>query len=596
MTILLASGTLTRSCAQVLSLTFGAFLCAPAVAQQSEGFFSVDWQGQTTGEFDQTTARPVTDGDLLVQQFGPFPGGPGPVVLPVPQVAVPADFLMAYTGCAGHQPGLSCGLELDAVSFGADALLLSNPAYTFNIYFSVDEFAQGLPLGGQDATVASEAAQQEAAADVFLSRLQGVGPFVPGQVAPNNLQVADGNGSTTSGSGFTPGLGLVEPSPPNSQVPDLGSNLDAFELSGSTNPATQKIYFSLQGGVQDPLEPLGVFFDSANLEGFQGGDILVFDPLTNSVSVYATADQLGLDLAGVVGVDDVDGLIVVENGVPGYQPPGALYDWQTGTSDLILFSVRRGSDIIGTQDSLLNLPIGPGDVLIPPIGGGFAGPMPPGVFVPSSTLGLGPMDEVDALDAGDVGDEPLYDCNDNGIEDSTDIADGTSPDDNSNGIPDECEDPGFAFCDCNDVSESPCTNPAAFEEGCENGTGVGGKMVATGTSSIATDDMVFNITQLPTNNFGLVFMGNGTIPHSPVDNGSICIGGTAIWRLHVGSTGPLGQFTYGPGIVADANTFPNFVVIMSGDTWNYQTWYRDPGGPCGQTSNMTNAWSVNFTP
>lgn len=595
MSTLLASGTLSRSCAQVLTLAFGALFCARAQAQQSEGFFSVDWQGQTTGQLDQTTGRAVTDGDLLVQQFGPFPGGPGPVVLPVPQVVRPADFLNAYTACAGHAPGISCGLELDAVSFGNDALLLLDPLYQFQLYFSVDEFAQGIPLGGPFATVQSEAAMQEAAADIFVSRLQGIGPFLPGQIQPNNVQVADGNGESASASGVTPGLGLIEPSPPSSQVPDQGSNLDAFELSGTTNPAMQRIFFSLQGSVQDPLEPTAVFFDSAAAQGFRGGDILEFDPGTGQISLYAPADVLGLDRFGF-GLDDVDALVVVENGIPGYQAPTALYDWQFGVSDLILFSVRRGSDIIGTPDSLQGLPIRPGDVLIPPIGGGFLGSPPPGTFVPSGTLGLGPMDELDALDAGDGNDEPLYDCNDNGVEDSTDIADGTSSDDDSNGIPDECEDPGFAFCDCNDAPEAPCGNTAGFEEGCSNATAQGGKLVGTGTSSVATDSLVLTSSQLPTNNFGLVFTGNGSVPHTTVGNGSRCVGGTAIWRLHIGATGPGGGFTYGPGILADANTFPNFLVIMSGETWNFQTWYRDHGGPCGSDSNMTNAWAVTFTP
>lgn len=37
--------------------------------------------------------------------------------------------------------------------------------------------------------------------------------------------------------------------------------------------------------------------------------------------------------------------------------------------------------------------------------------------------------------------EPLFDCNQNGIEDSVDIAVGSSSDANWNAIPDECEEP-----------------------------------------------------------------------------------------------------------------------------------------------------------
>lgn len=35
--------------------------------------------------------------------------------------------------------------------------------------------------------------------------------------------------------------------------------------------------------------------------------------------------------------------------------------------------------------------------------------------------------------------QPRFDCNDNGIEDSVDIALGASSDQNQNGVPDECE-------------------------------------------------------------------------------------------------------------------------------------------------------------
>ncbi|MDF1837409.1 MAG: hypothetical protein P1V35_06060 [Planctomycetota bacterium] len=41
---------------------------------------------------------------------------------------------------------------------------------------------------------------------------------------------------------------------------------------------------------------------------------------------------------------------------------------------------------------------------------------------------------------------------------------------------------------------------------------------------------------------------------------------------------------------------PHNLVIMSGSTWYCQTWYRDHGTHCTETSNMTNGWDVTFTP
>ena len=40
--------------------------------------------------------------------------------------------------------------------------------------------------------------------------------------------------------------------------------------------------------------------------------------------------------------------------------------------------------------------------------------------------------------------------------------------------------------------------------------------------------------------------------------------------------------------------FPSTGQITAGQTWNFQAWYRDPDGPCGQGSNFTNALEVTF--
>ncbi|MEZ5975728.1 MAG: hypothetical protein R3F17_13365 [Planctomycetota bacterium] len=591
---LLASGTFSRSCARVLSLAFGALFC-PSVWAQSESVFSVDWQGQTTGVLDQTSGVSITDGDILIQEFGPFPNGSTP--MPPPQIRLPAFYLASYLNCAGHTPGVSCGLEMDALSFGRDARLLPSPGYGFRVYFSVDEFAQGVQLSGTFPNLRTEAQAQEAASDIFVSFFQGVGPIAPG-IVPNNLLVLDGNGRDVTGNGFRPGLGLIEPSPPSTTVPDPGSNLDAFENGLPFAAATTRVYFSLQGGVSDPNEIGVAITNSAAAQGANGGDVLVFNPASGAVAVYASADQLGLDLLGI-GVDDLDALVVVENGIPGYQPPLAMYDWATGASDLILFSVRRGSAVIGSPDSLLGLPILPGDVLIPPI---LPGAVTPGVFVAAEALGLetnrsaGQSDELDSLDLKDDSEDPIIDCNHNGIEDSKDIADGTSPDNDGSGIPDECEDPGYGFCECTNAATAPCGNSSSAGLGCLNGAGLGGKLEGTGTSSVATDSLVLTASQLPVNNFGLVFVGDGIVPPTAVGNGLRCVGGSVLYRLHVGFSGPTGTFNYGPGIVADANTFPNYMTIFAGDTWFFQAWYRDHGGPCGADNNMTNAWAVTFTP
>jgi len=108
--------------------------------------------------------------------------------------------------------------------------------------------------------------------------------------------------------------------------------------------------------------------------------------------LYAPAAVLGLDFAGP-DTDDLDALILLEDG------DGVL----TGL-EVVLYSVRRGSAVIGAFDSLLGLPIEEGDVLtLPTAAGAF-----PAIFIPAEALGLGTLrsgstaftfgDELDALD------------------------------------------------------------------------------------------------------------------------------------------------------------------------------------------------------
>jgi len=199
--------------------------------------------------------------------------------------------------------------------------------------------------------------------------------------------------------------------------------------------------------------------------------------------LYAPAAALGLDLVPGAGrgSDDLDALILVENGIAGYQPSTSPFlpfpDWcrTDEPPDMLLFSVRRGSAVIGAPDSIWGAPIAAGDVLVPPVPGG-ASPFP-GIYYPAESLGLttvvrgGPAptkypydDDLDALDNSP-------DCNRNGYPDSMDIARGVSSDLNFNGIPDECESlcnrPPQDFDGDNDVDGADFGSFAA----CFNGSG-----------------------------------------------------------------------------------------------------------------------------
>lgn len=103
---------------------------------------------------------------------------------------------------------------------------------------------------------------------------------------------------------------------------------------------------------------------------------------------------------------------------------------------------------------------------------------------------------------------------------------------------------------------------------------------------------------MPTTQFGLVFMGSGQT-NLPFGNGTLCIdvGGLGAFRFPIHNSGSSGLLREGPGMVeySQAN-FGVFGSITAGQTWNFQGWYRDPGGPCGSTFNLSNGLAVTFGP
>lgn len=152
----------------------------------------------------------------------------------------------------------------------------------------------------------------------------------------------------------------------------------------------------------------------------------------------------------------------------------------------------------------------------------------------------------------------------------------------------------YSYCQC--ASAAPCGNEDP-NAGCRNSTGSGATMRATGTSSVTGDDLVLTTADAPANQFGILFMGD-TQALIPFGDGQLCIaaGGAATCRFPAQDSGTTGAFTEGPGIVAFSLTQPAVCHITPGGTWNFQSLYRDPAGPCGQFFNLSNAVSVTFAP
>jgi hypothetical protein len=372
--------------------------------------FSIDFQGPTIGVPDSFSGIPIDEGSILTP-FPPGPPGPNPPSpgpLPPPGMMVhsmppPAPVTGRDLGLVPTQLGY---VELDALSYGTDPLDRPLPTNKISHVFSVDEFAIGLP--GSAVRAEGALGNQEASADTFIKRKTEL-PTPP--IPDGNAPFTDGNGVPPSGA---PGVGLIEPNPPTvgSYIPpagpapdarDPGDNLDAVDFCQRSRAdcfeqvANDPIYFSLDSSFVDPLEAdvPGPNTGTALANGFVGGDVIVNPAPGADNERYASALDLGLDIFGP-DTDDLDALKLAENGIDGYQRSIIPFDWLTGDSDMLLFSVRRNSEVIGTLDSIFNIPIEEGDILTTPCPAGTAlpngvacaGGAAPGIFTAAEWLGL----------------------------------------------------------------------------------------------------------------------------------------------------------------------------------------------------------------
>jgi len=562
-------------------------LASVASAQYS---FSIDWHSPTVGLPDGFTAVPITEGDIL--RPATATGGPALGPLGVPGIYVSAGGaglgLAAWPTCVGHPGGTPCAVELDAFSYGRDAMLIpQGPGGGVQLQFSVDEFAMAPLLPPAPPSIGSEFPSGDSSADVFMTAAPILGgPHPPFAAMVGNVGIVDGDGLPSGSGAVYPGTGLIEPNFPG--FPNLGDNLDALDFTnpGFTSFPPLGVFFSLDAPFFDVASGVPNT-GSAPIHGFSAADVMWSMAPGGPPVLFAPAPALGLDIAG--GMDDLDALCLLENGSGVYEPSQQAWDWMGGGTDMLLFSVRRGSPVIGMPDSIFGIPIEEGDVLTTPLPTALGGVSPfPGIFVAAENLGLGtlrsglPADDLNALDS----DVPFIDCNGNGVADMLDILGGTSTDVDGNGVPDECEIIGSPGCFCF-ASLAPCANgfPTA---GCRNSTGVGALMTLAGSGSVAADDLVLNASGMPSGVPAIFFFG--TLPAGPLPfgDGLRCTGGN-IQRTPVGLTSAVGTLSAGPGL-AGAFLIPPF------STRYFQCWFRDPSGPCGSGFNTTNSHDVLFTP
>jgi hypothetical protein len=212
-------------------------------------------------------------------------------------------------------------------------------------------------------------------------------------------------------------------------------------------------------------------------------------------------------------------------------------------------------------------------------------------------------------DTDDIANGTSQDCNANYMPDECDINNGVSGDCNNNTIPDECDIASGAEIDCNtDGIPDSCQileNPLLDLDGngvidtCEcsvftycstspNTVGPGARIGMGGSPFISSNNLVLIADDVPTNQFGIFYYG-------PLQNevlfgsGYRCVGGSTR-RLPVVNSGSLGVAAYYLDLL---NQPSHSHQINSGDTWNFQYWYRDPSDG-GAGFNLSDGLSVTF--
>ena len=142
----------------------------------------------------------------------------------------------------------------------------------------------------------------------------------------------------------------------------------------------------------------------------------------------------------------------------------------------------------------------------------------------------------------------------------------------------------------------PCGNDGQDGvQGCANSVGSGATLeVAGGHPLVGADSLVLTTTGLPPGVMCVPFMGDTQVAPVPLGDGLRCAGGS-LYRFPVQAASAQGTLLLGPGIVQQSCTaLPLGACIGPGDQRYFQTWYRDPGGPCAFQANVSSALVMTF--
>lgn len=293
-------------------------------------------------------------------------------------------------GAVDHLPirvipgeAIGFGLPGDDVNASTSSNTGWDAATTFALLFSVDRSTTGVPQ--PDAALVSfqaaynatdQAARNQQAADEYMAidLFTRSGPVPPGT---GSGRAPTDNNSLLRNNGDEGGTDFGAVPSGSAEADNTGGsqdNVDTMSTAPTAARGTGEPALYYCGADGSPS------FDAGNLPGPPSPANVYYDPTPSALDDAAISLYVGPQELGLTPFDDIDAVVVFDDGVAGVFEPG----------DQVLFSLTPGSP------SLTTLPVS-GEAPAADIFSVTFGSQPV-LFAPAVTLGLGmPNDNVDAL-------------------------------------------------------------------------------------------------------------------------------------------------------------------------------------------------------
>jgi hypothetical protein len=134
--------------------------------------------------------------------------------------------------------------------------------------------------------------------------------------------------------------------------------------------------------------------------------------------------------------------------------------------------------------------------------------------------------------------------------------------------------------------------PVRYCEGAPNSLGGGARMGWSGTSNLTTNGFHLAVSGAAADQPGMFFYGPSAV-QLPFADGFRCVGGPTFRVRPVLQTDGVGAAAAHLDLDAPpADSGPGMIDL--GDFWYFQFWYRDPAGPGGTGSNLSDGLRVGF--